>query len=113
MWNQFNTADYEGQIAETVTISGYNEDRINAYMARPLGSGPYPSIVLIHHLPGWTNSTVSSPDGSRITGTSYARRTCLPDSDRAPRTTSRPRHADRAASPTTAFWQMPRERRRS
>ena len=53
MWNQFNTADYEGQIAETVTVSGYNGDRVNAYMARPLGSGPYPSIVLIHHLPGW------------------------------------------------------------
>ena len=53
MWNQFNTADYEGQIAETVTVSGYNGDRINAYMARPLGAGPYPAIVLIHHLPGW------------------------------------------------------------
>ena len=53
MWNQFNTADYEGQIAETVTVSGYNGDRINAYMARPLGVGPYPAIVLIHHLPGW------------------------------------------------------------
>ena len=53
MWNQFNTGDYEGMIAETVTISGYNGDRTNAYFARPLGSGPYPSIVLIHHLPGW------------------------------------------------------------
>ena len=53
MWNQFNTADYEGMIAETITISGYNGDRINAYFARPLGSGPYPSIVLVHHLPGW------------------------------------------------------------
>ena len=53
MWNQFNTADYEGMIAETITISGYNSDRINAYFARPLGSGPYPSIVLVHHLPGW------------------------------------------------------------
>ena len=39
MWNQFNTADYEGMIAETITISGYNGDRINAYFARPLGSG--------------------------------------------------------------------------
>ena len=53
MWNQFNTADYEGMIAETVTIKGHNGDQINAYSARPIGSGPYPSIVLIHHLPGW------------------------------------------------------------
>lgn len=52
-WNNFNTADYEGMIAETITISGYNGDRINAYSARPLGAGPFPSIVLIHHLPGW------------------------------------------------------------
>ena len=53
MWNQFNTANYEGMIAETVTIKGHNGDQINAYSARPIGSGPYPSIVLIHHLPGW------------------------------------------------------------
>ena len=53
MWNQFNTADYEGMIAETITITGYNGDRINTYFARPLGGGPYPSIVLVHHLPGW------------------------------------------------------------
>ena len=39
MWNQFNTGDYEGMIAETITISGYNGDRTNAYFARPLGSG--------------------------------------------------------------------------
>ena len=53
MWNQLNTGDYEGMIAETTTISGYNGDRVNAYFARPLGTGPYPSIVLLHHLPGW------------------------------------------------------------
>lgn len=53
MWNQFSTSDYEGMIAETVTIKGYNGDQINAYTARPIGPGPYPSIVLIHHLPGW------------------------------------------------------------
>ena len=53
MWNQFSTADYEGMIAETITVSGYNGDRVNAYFARPLGAGPYPSIVLVHHLPGW------------------------------------------------------------
>jgi carboxymethylenebutenolidase len=53
MWNQFRTDAYEGMLAETVVISGYNGDLINAYLARPLGPGPFPAIVLVHHLPGW------------------------------------------------------------
>ena len=53
MWNQLNTGDYEGMLAETITMPGYNEDRINAYFSRPLGAGPYPSVVIIPHMPGW------------------------------------------------------------
>jgi len=44
---------YEGMIAETVMMRGYNGDVINAYFARPLGPGPFPGIVLINHNPGW------------------------------------------------------------
>jgi len=44
---------YEGMIAESVSINGHNHEAISAYMARPLGAGPYPGVVLIHHLPGW------------------------------------------------------------
>ena len=40
-------------IAETISINGHNGDRISAYVARPLGAGPFPGIVLIHHNPGW------------------------------------------------------------
>jgi carboxymethylenebutenolidase len=44
---------YEGLLAETVRVRGHNGDEIDAYFARPLGAGPYPGVVLIHHMPGW------------------------------------------------------------
>jgi carboxymethylenebutenolidase len=40
-------------LAETVALKGANGDTINAYFARPLGPGPFPGMVLIHHMPGW------------------------------------------------------------
>jgi carboxymethylenebutenolidase len=49
----YQTNMYEGLLAETITIRGHNGDVINAYYARPLGGGPFPGMVLIHHLPGW------------------------------------------------------------
>jgi len=49
----YQTNMYEGMLAETVTINGANGDAISAYFARPLGKGPFPGMVLIHHLPGW------------------------------------------------------------
>jgi carboxymethylenebutenolidase len=50
---EYQTDMYEGLIAETTTIHGANGDTINAYFARPLGPGPFPGVVLVHHLPGW------------------------------------------------------------
>ena len=49
----YQTNMYEGQLAETVTMTGHQGDVINAYFARPLGPGPFPAMVLIHHMPGW------------------------------------------------------------
>jgi len=49
----YKTDMYEGMLAETVTMHGASGDVINAYFARPLGPGPFPGVVLIHHLPGW------------------------------------------------------------
>ena len=49
----YQTDEYEGMLAETVSVPGQGGDLINAYIARPLGAGPYPGVVLMHHIPGW------------------------------------------------------------
>jgi carboxymethylenebutenolidase len=49
----YQTNMYEGMLAETITMQGAKFDTINAYFARPLGPGPYPGMVVIHHMPGW------------------------------------------------------------
>ncbi|HSG43726.1 MAG TPA: dienelactone hydrolase family protein [Anaerolineales bacterium] len=49
----YTTDMYEGITAETVIIPGANGDMIHAYYARPIGPGPYPAMVLAHHMPGW------------------------------------------------------------
>ena len=49
----YTTDMYEGMLAETTSIRGHNGDAINAYLAKPLGSGPFPGMVLVHHAPGW------------------------------------------------------------
>jgi carboxymethylenebutenolidase len=37
-----------------VTINGLDGTPITAYTAKPEGKGPFPGVVLIHHLPGWS-----------------------------------------------------------
>ncbi len=49
----YQTDMYEGMLAETIMMPGANGETINAYMARPLGPGPFPAMVLVHHMPGW------------------------------------------------------------
>ena len=44
---------YENIICEMITSRGDNNDPLSAYTARSMGPGPFPCVVLIHHLPGW------------------------------------------------------------
>jgi carboxymethylenebutenolidase len=44
-------------LAESVAIAGHNGDDVEAYYARPLGAGPFPGVVVIHHMPGWDEWT--------------------------------------------------------
>jgi carboxymethylenebutenolidase len=48
---------YEAMMAETVNMHGHQGDLIDAYLARPMGPGPYPGVVIIHHMPGWDEAT--------------------------------------------------------
>ncbi len=52
-WNQFQTNAVRGMTAEMVQIKGQNGDMVDAYYAKPAGNGPFPGVVLIHHVPGW------------------------------------------------------------
>ena len=53
MWNSFNTGDYSGMVAETVSLKGHNGDTIRAYYSWPLHKEQVPGILLIPHMPGW------------------------------------------------------------
>ncbi|MAG13795.1 MAG: carboxymethylenebutenolidase [Spirochaetales bacterium] len=48
---------YDGMMAETVRLQGHEGDLIDAYFARPLGSGPFPGVIVIHHMPGFDEGT--------------------------------------------------------
>ncbi len=53
-------AFYRGMTCSNVTISGYGGTPITAYVAKPEGPGPFPGVVLIHHLPGWSEFYIES-----------------------------------------------------
>jgi carboxymethylenebutenolidase len=48
---------YDATMAETVNITGHGGDQIEAYLATPLGPGPYGGVVVIHHMPGYDAAT--------------------------------------------------------
>src|SRR5438128_11202793 len=52
-----DTMAYEAMLAETVLMRGHRGDQIAAYLAHSLGTGPYPGVVVIQHMPGWDGPT--------------------------------------------------------
>ena len=61
---------YRGMSAENGTLKCDKGTPITAYVARPEGKGPFPGVVLIHHLPGWGSSTSRRHGASPIMATS-------------------------------------------
>ncbi len=53
MWNNLQSDQLDGMIAETIVLNGAKGDPIHAYFSRPLYKTNLPSIVLIPHIPGW------------------------------------------------------------
>ncbi len=48
---------YDGIMAESINLNGHGGDLIEAYLARPLGPGPFGGVVVIHHMPGYDPQT--------------------------------------------------------
>lgn len=53
MWNSFRTDAQNGIVAGITTYTAGGGDQIHAYVARPEGPGPFPGMILVHHMPGW------------------------------------------------------------
>jgi carboxymethylenebutenolidase len=79
---------YRGMTCENVTIKGDKGTPITAYVARPSGHGPFPGVVLVHHLPGWSEFYIEGwrqrrqPGRRRRQGARRGRHCRLPDGRR-------------------------------
>src|ERR1700748_570838 len=48
---------YDAILADTMHIPRHGGERSEAYYARPLAPGPFGSVVVIHHMPGYDPQT--------------------------------------------------------
>lgn len=49
---------YRSMKAGVITFQGHNNDEIQAYLAQPEGDDSIGSVVLLHHMPGWDESSI-------------------------------------------------------
>ncbi|HEV7759035.1 MAG TPA: dienelactone hydrolase family protein [Acidimicrobiales bacterium] len=47
----------DGILAQTTTIAGHGGDEIEAYFAHPLDGSDQPSVVVLHHMPGYDRAS--------------------------------------------------------
>src|SRR5262249_15676404 len=47
----------DGMVAETISIAGHDGDEIEAYFARPVEGSNQPSVVVLHHMPGYDRAS--------------------------------------------------------
>ena len=47
----------DGIVAETISVTGYGGDDIEAYLSRPLDGNEQPSVVVLHHMPGYDRAS--------------------------------------------------------
>ena len=100
---------YRGMTCENVTIKGDQGTPITAYVAKPSGAGPFPGVVLVHHLPGWSELYIETTRRFAhhgylaICANLYERA-----GEEATRTMSPPKCAPTAAFPTPRWSAIPR-----
>lgn len=61
---------YEGMLAEMVAFPGHEGDIITGYLARPLGPGPFPGVIVIHEVFGLVDHIKET--ARRFAGHGYA-----------------------------------------
>jgi carboxymethylenebutenolidase len=47
----------DAMVAETISITGHDGDEIEAYFARPVEGSDQPSVVVLHHMPGYDRAS--------------------------------------------------------
>ena len=95
---------YESMLAETIAFRGHNGDVGEAYYARPLGAGPWPGVVLIHHMPGWDEWIKEATRKLATMDCRPFRLICISAKDPAAPTMSARACARPAACPTSRSW---------